>query len=60
MRLKVTIVAFSLRRVKIVPTSSWTMEEKGRKHVKIVALDEKRQITAVGSTKAQHQLVYLR
>ena len=33
--------------LKIVPTSSWTMEEKGRKHVEIVVLDDKRQITAV-------------
>lgn len=32
--------------LKIVPTSSCTMEEKGRKHVEIVALDDKRQITA--------------
>ena len=33
--------------LNIVPTSSWTMEEKGRKHVEIVALNDKRQITAV-------------
>ena len=33
--------------LNIVSTSSWTMEEKGRKHVEIVALNDKCQITAV-------------
>ena len=33
--------------IKIVPSSSWTMEKRGCKRVKIVAVDDKRQITAV-------------
>ena len=33
--------------INVVPTSSWTMEEKGRRKVEIVALDDKRQLTAV-------------
>ena len=33
--------------MKIVPSSQWTMEKKGTKRVEIVAVDDKRQITAV-------------
>ena len=33
--------------MKIVPSSSWTMEKRGCKRVKISAADDKRQITAV-------------
>ena len=33
--------------IKIVPSSSWTMEKKGVKRIEIVAIDDKRQITAV-------------
>ena len=33
--------------MKIVPSSSWTMEKRGCKRVKIAAVDDKRQITAV-------------
>ena len=33
--------------INVVPTSSWTMEEKGSKKVEIVTLDDKRQLTAV-------------
>ena len=33
--------------VNIVPSSSWTMEQRGKKHVEVIALDDKRQITAV-------------
>ena len=36
--------------INLVPTSSWTMEEKGRKQVEIVALDDKRQLTAACGT----------
>ena len=32
---------------KIVPSSQWTMEKKGTKRVEIVAMDDKRQITAI-------------
>ena len=45
--LKDLILIWDHTGLKIVPMSSWTMEEKGRKHVEIVALDDKRQITAV-------------
>lgn len=31
----------------VLPTSLWTMEEKGSRKVEIVALDDKRQLTAV-------------
>lgn len=33
--------------VKIVPSSSWTMEKRGTKKVEIAGIDDKRQITAV-------------
>ena len=33
--------------IKIVPSSSWTMEKKGVKRVEIVVIDVKRQITTV-------------
>lgn len=33
--------------IKIVPSSSWTMEKRGTKRVEIEGLDDKRQITAV-------------
>ena len=33
--------------MKIMPSCSWTMEKKGTKHVEIVAIDDKRQITAL-------------
>jgi len=33
--------------INVVLTSLWTMEEKGSKKVEIVALDDKRQLTAV-------------
>ena len=33
--------------INIVPGSSWTMDQKGQQHVELLALDDKRQITAV-------------
>ena len=33
--------------LKIVPSTSWTMEKKGTKRVELVGIDDKRQITAV-------------
>ena len=33
--------------MKIVPAGKWTMDKKGSKHVKVVAIDDKRMITAV-------------
>ena len=47
----------------VVPGSTWTMEEKGRKRVEIIGMDDKRQITAViCGTMTDHllpfQLIY--
>jgi len=33
--------------INIVPGSAWTMDQKGQQHVELLALDDKRQITAV-------------
>ena len=33
--------------INLVPYSSWTMEEKGKKRVGVIGLNDKRQITAV-------------
>ena len=33
--------------INIVPGSTWTMDHKGKQHVELLALDDKRQITAV-------------
>ena len=33
--------------INIVPGSAWTMDQKGQQHVKLLTLDDKRQITAV-------------
>ena len=33
--------------INIVPGSTWTMDQKGQQHVQLLALDDKRQITAV-------------
>ena len=41
------ILNWNQAAMKIVPLSSWTMERRGCKHVKIAAVDDKRQITAV-------------
>lgn len=41
------IINWDQTAMKIVPSSSWTMEKKGTKRVEIVAADDKRQITAV-------------
>jgi hypothetical protein len=41
------IVNFDQTGLSIVPTSSWTLAEKGAKQVEIVGLDDKRQITAL-------------
>ena len=44
--------------MKIVPSSSWTMEKKGRKQVEIAAAEDKRQITGVfGSSLAGNFLL---
>ena len=49
--------------MKIVLSSSWMMEKRGTKHVKIAAIDDKRQITALFTCTAAGnffpiQLVY--
>ena len=49
--------------LNIVPTSEWTMDLKGAKQIKMVALGDKRQITALLSvSKSGHllppQLIY--
>ncbi len=41
------IINWDRTAMKIVPSSSWTMEKRGTKRVEIVAIDDKRQITAV-------------
>ena len=41
------ILNWNQTAMKIVPSSSWTMEKKGTKRVEIAAIDDKRQITAV-------------
>ena len=41
------IINWDQTAVNYIPLSSWTMEKRGTKRVKIVALDDKRQITAV-------------
>ena len=33
--------------IKLVPSTSWTMNEQGARRVKLVGLNNKRQITAV-------------
>ena len=33
--------------INLVPSSSWTMEQKGAKYVELTGIDDKRQITAV-------------
>ena len=33
--------------IKVVPSSSWTMDKRGSKRVEIIGVDYKRQITAV-------------
>ena len=50
--------------LKFLPMSSWSMKEKGRKHVEIVVLDDKCQITTVAcGTLNEHfllrQLIYI-
>ena len=49
--------------IKIVMVSSWTMEKKGAKRVKIAGVEDKRQITAVFAATAvgdflQIQVIY--
>lgn len=41
------IINWDQTEIKIVPTSSWTMEKIGTKRVEIAAADDKRQITGV-------------
>ena len=41
------VINWDQTAMKIVPSCSWTMERKGTKRVEIVAIDDKRQITAV-------------
>ena len=41
------VINWDQTAMKIVPSCSWTMEQKGTKRVEIVAIDDKRQITAV-------------
>ena len=46
--------------ISIVPGSAWTMGQKGQQHVELLALDDKRQITAVVITGKllPFQLIY--
>lgn len=41
------IINFDQTRLKMIPTSEWTLEVKGSKDCSIVALDDKREITGV-------------
>lgn len=41
------IINWDRTAMKIVPSSNWTMERKGTKRVEVVAVEDKRQITAV-------------
>ena len=41
------IINWDQTGLKIVPSTSWTMEKKGTKRVELVGIDDKRQITAV-------------
>ena len=41
------IINWDQTGIKMVPVSSWTMEQKGAKRVEISGIDDKRQITAV-------------
>ena len=41
------IINWDQTGIKIVPVSSWTMEQKGAKRVEVAGVDDKRQITAV-------------
>ena len=41
------VINWDQTAMKIVPSSSWTMEKRGTKRVEICAIDDKRQITAV-------------
>ena len=43
----IPVINWDQTAMKIVPSSSWTMEKRGIKRVEIVAIDDKRQITAV-------------
>ena len=40
------VINWDQTSMKIVPSSSWTMEKRGMKCVEIAAADDKRQITA--------------
>ena len=41
------IINWDQTGIHYVPVSSWTMEKEGSKRVEIIAIDDKRQITAV-------------
>ena len=43
------VLNWDQRGIKIVPSSDWTMEQQGAKHVEIVGKNDKEQITAVFS-----------
>ena len=45
--LKQLLINWDQTAMKIVPSSSWTMEKRGTKRVEIAAIDDKRQITAL-------------
>ena len=44
---KELLINWDQTAMKIVPSSSWTMEKRGTKRVEIAAIDDKRQITAL-------------
>ena len=44
---KQLLINWDQTAMKIVPSSSWTMEKRGTKRVEIAAIDDKRQITAL-------------
>ena len=41
------IINWDQTAINYIPMSSWTMEKRGCKRVEIIALDDKRQITAI-------------
>ena len=51
------VINWDQTSMKIVPSSSWTMEKCGTKHVEIAAADDKQQITALFTCTATGQFI---
>ena len=51
------VINWDQTSMKIVPSSSWTMEKRGTKRVEIAAADDKRQITALFTCTATGQFL---